>query len=136
MDKPVIRVSEVMKTTLHTINGLASVGDAVAKMKRLGVSSLVIERRHTGDEHAVVSMRDIAAGVVTLNRSSARTSVYEVMTKPALAVSATMNIKYAIRLLSRVGANRALVTNGDALVGLVTLRDLVIGYVGEAESEE
>ena len=60
----------------------------------------------------------------------------EVMTKPALAVSASMNVKYAIRLLSRVGINRALVTSGDELVGLVTLRDMVIGYVGGAEADE
>ncbi len=134
MDSPIVKVADLMRTTLHTVDGLASVQDAIGEMSRLGVSSLVIERRHAGDECGVLSVRDIAAKVVGANRSVARTSVYEVMSKPALTVSADMNVKYAIRLLSRFGINRALVTRGDELVGLVTLRDMVIGYVGGTEA--
>jgi len=49
-----------------------------------------------------------------------------VMTKPCLTLSGDMNVKYAIRLLARLGFSRALVTSGDGLLGLVTLRDLVL----------
>jgi CBS domain-containing protein len=55
------------------------------------------------------------------------------MTKPALTVAAEMNVKYAIRLLARFAINRALVTRDGELVGLVTLRDLVVGYAGRSE---
>ena len=61
MDTPVVKVSDIMQTSLHTIDGLASVRDAISEMDRLGVSSLVIERRHPGDEHGIVAIRDIAA---------------------------------------------------------------------------
>ena len=97
---------------------------------------MLIERRHPGDEHGVVTVRDIARKVIAANRSVTRTSVYEVMTKPALTVSADMNVKYAIRLLSRFEINRALVTRDDELIGLVTLRDMVVGYAGEAPSAD
>ena len=40
-----------------------------------------------------------------------------------------MDIKYAIRLLSRFGISRALVLEHRDLVGIVTLRDLVLRYV-------
>jgi len=66
--------------------------------------------------------------VIAENRSAERTSVYQVMTKPALTLSAEMNVRYAIRLLVRLGMTRALVTRNDALAGLVTLRDLVVGH--------
>ena len=134
MDKPVVKVADLMRTTLHTVDGLASVRDAIDQMNGLGVSSLLIKRRHPGDEHGVVTVRDIARKVIAANRSVTRTSVYEVMTKPALTVSADMNVKYAIRLLSRFEINRALVTRDDELIGLVTLRDMVVGYAGEAPS--
>jgi len=134
MPDPIVKVADLMRTTLHTIDGLASVQNAIEEMSRLGVSSLVIERRHPGDEHGLVTVRDIASKVVGSSRSAARTSVYEIMTKPALSVAAEMNAKYAIRLLSRFGINRALVTRGDELVGLVTLRDLVVGYAAKVES--
>lgn len=133
MPNAVVKVADVMRTSLHMVNGLASVQDAIAEMSRLGVSSLLIERRHAGDEYGVVTMRDIARKVVAASRSAARTSVYEVMTKPALTVAAGMNVKYAIRLLSRFEINRALVTRDDELVGLVTLRDLVVGYAEKTE---
>jgi CBS domain-containing protein len=136
MPDKVIKVSDVMQTTLHMVSGLSSVADAIGEMSRLGVSSLLIERRDIGDEYGVVTMRDIARKVVGVSRSAARTSVYEVMTKPALTVAADMNVKYAIRLLSRFEINRALVTRDDALVGLVTLRDLVVGYAAGVEPRE
>ena len=133
MPNSVVKVADVMRTSLHMVNGLASVQDAIAEMSRLGVSSLLIERRHPGDEYGVVTVRDIARKVVAASKSVARTSVYEVMTKPALSVAAEMNVKYAIRMLSRLEINRALVTRDDELVGLVTLRDLVVGFVEKME---
>ncbi len=133
MPDPVIKVEDVMQTTLHTVDGLATVQDAIGEMSRLGVSSLLIERRHAGDEFGVVTVRDIASKVIGASRSVARTSVYEVMTKPALTVTPEMNVKYAIRLLARFTINRALVTRDGELVGLVTLRDLVVGYAGRTE---
>lgn len=134
MADPTVKVADLMRTTLHTIDGLASVQDAIEEMSRLGISSLVIERRNPDDEFGVVTVRDIAAKVVAESRSIARTSVYEIMTKPALTVSFDMNVKYAIRMLSRFGINRALVTQDNKLVGLVTLRDMVVGYAVKAES--
>jgi len=122
------KVGDVMRTSLHIVDGLSSVRSAIREMERLKVSSLVIDRRHEGDEYGVLTMQDIAAHVIAENRSAERTSVYQVMTKPALTLSAEMNVRYAIRLLVRLGITRALVTRNDALAGLVTLRDLVIGH--------
>lgn len=135
MEQRIVKVVDVARSSLHMINGLASVREAIEEMNRLKVSSLVIERRHEGDEFGVVTVKDIAAKVVALNRSVERTSVYEIMTKPFLTVSAEMNVKYAIRLLANLGLGRALVTNGDSPLGIVSLRDLVLSYVETEEPE-
>lgn len=76
----------------------------------------------------VVTVRDIAAKVVIPNRSAVRTSVDEIMTKPALTISGDMTVKYAVRLLARLRRTRALVVGDKGLLGLVTLRDLVLGH--------
>jgi CBS domain-containing protein len=110
------------------VSGLATVQNAIEEMNKHRVSSLVIERRNDDDEYGVVTVQDIAAKVVAINRSTERTSVYEIMTKPALTINADMNVKYAIRLLARLEHNRALVTGAEGLVGLVNLRDLVLSY--------
>ncbi|MDH3741902.1 MAG: CBS domain-containing protein [Hyphomicrobiales bacterium] len=134
MEHKLTRVSDVMRTPLHMVSGLATVQGAIAEMKRYSVSSLIIERRDRDDEFGVITVHDIASKVVAVNKSTERTTVYEVMTKPALTVDADMNTRYAIRLLSRFQLTRALVTQGGELLGIVTLRDMLLGYVGSQEA--
>lgn len=135
MGSTVITVGDVMATELRTINGLASVREALDRMQASGTNSLVIERRHEGDEYAFVTVYDVAERVISNNRSVERTSVYEIMTKPALTLSAEMNIKYAIRLLARLGVRRALVTRGGDVVGFVSQRDMVMRYLDDGEEK-
>ena len=128
MEPASLKVANVMKTSLLMVSGLESVRGAMRQMKEHGVSSLIIERRDSNDEYGVVTVEDIAGKVIARNRSTSRTSVYEVMTKPALTLRGDMNVKYAIRLLPRVGLSRALVVSDEGLLGLVTQRDLVLGH--------
>lgn len=134
MERKIVRVSDVMRKTVHRVSGLANVRDAISEMNRHNVSSLVIDRRDNDDEFGVITVRDIAAQVVARNKSTERTSVYEVMTKPAMTLDSEMNTKYAMRLLSRFQLTRALVTHGKELLGIVTLRDMVLGYVDSADA--
>ena len=126
-------VQDVMQTDLHMISGLASARDAIAAMKRLGVSALIIERRHAGDEYGFISVDKIAARVIAPDRPLDRTSVYEVMDKPTLTLNPHMAVKYAIRLLAQLGHRRALVVDENGARGLVTLRDLIHSYATEVD---
>ncbi len=131
-----VRVRTVMTPSPRRIDGLATVAEAVALMRREGISSLVIDRRHEGDEFGLVTVTDIAAKVVASNRSPARTNVYEIMSKPVLTVDANMDIKYATRFLSRFRVSRALVTEGGELVGIVTTRDMVLRCLCDPPSKD
>ena len=107
METQIVRVTDVTRTSLHMVSGLATVQNAIEEMNKHRVSSLVIERRNDDDEYGVITVQDIAAKVVAINRSTERTSVYEIMTKPALTINADMNVKYAIRLRGRPVHNSA-----------------------------
>jgi len=123
-----ISVRDTMAPTPLTIDGVAPVSDAIDLMRDNQLSSLVIEKRHEGDEFGLLVVHDIAAKVICLDLSPDRVSVYEIMSKPVITVDAEMDIKYAIRLLTRFGLSRTLVTEKDELIGLVTLRDMVLSY--------
>jgi CBS domain-containing protein len=127
-DKSYIRVSEVMTPSPRVIDGLATVAEAVEHMRRDGISSLVIDRRHGGDEYGLVVVADVAEKVIAASRSPERTNVYEIMSKPVLTLDADMDIKYAVRLLARFGLSRALVIAKGKLAGVVTMRDMVMRY--------
>ena len=127
-----IRVSDLMGSQVHTIDGLATAAEAMATMKRLEVSSLVVNRRHDDDELGVITVTDLAREVITRDRAPDRVNAYEIMSKPALTVRSGMLARYAARLLVRFGVSRALVVDDDgAPRGLVTLRDLVLGLTPE-----
>ncbi len=129
-------VGEVMTPSPRVIDGLATVREAVELMRNNSISSLVIDRRDERDEFGLVVVSDIAEKVIAQGRSLARTNVYEIMSKPVLTVDGAMDIKYALRLLGRFGLSRALVTNGGALVGIVTMRDMVLRYLADAGDDE
>ncbi len=128
-EHPFLPVREVMSARPTLVDGLATVREAMTMMRSQGVNSLVIRKRHDGDEYGLVVVSDIAEKVLAANRSPDRVNVYEIMSKPVITVDVKMNIKYAIRLLVRLGFSRALVVEEGHLVGLVTLRDLVFAYV-------
>ncbi len=123
-----IRVREVMTSSPRVIDGLAKVDEAVELMRQHHVSSLVIDRRHDGDEYGIVTVHDVAAKVIGRDRSKDRMNVYEIMSKPVLTVDVDMDIKYAIRIMTRFQLSRALVTEKGSMVGIVTLRDMAIRY--------
>ena len=122
------RVDSVMQKNLLYIDGLASVAEALRQMRANGVSSLVIEKRHDGDEFGFLTVNEIADRVIALNKPLGRTAVYEVMDKPILTIAPSMQVKYAVRLLSQLNRRRALVKDDGGLIGFVSLRDLVLSY--------
>lgn len=132
--QPVVRVRDVMSTNPQVVDGLATVREAVDLMRENGVSSVIVDRRDTDDEYGIVVIHDIAEQVVGRNRSADRTSVYEIMSKPVVSLEADMNIKYATRLLFRLRLSRAIVIENGDLVGVVTLRDLVLRFIRDAGS--
>lgn len=129
-EKSYIKVSDVMTTSIKTIDATATVADAITVMRDAGVSSLVAERRDQSDEYGLIVVSDIAKDVIAENRSPERVNVYEIMSKPVLTVAADMNIRYAVRLLVQFGLSRALVVNEHRTpVGIATLRDMVLRHV-------
>jgi signal-transduction protein with cAMP-binding, CBS, and nucleotidyltransferase domain len=127
------KVRDVMTSSPKIIDRLATVRTAIDLMRQEHVSSLVIDRRHEGDEYGMLVVHDIAEKVIGEDRSPDRTSVYEIMSKPVLTLEADMDVKYAIRLLTRFRLNRALVTEQGDLIGIVTLRDMAIRYTAPEE---
>ena len=127
----ILRVRDVMHDEVHTIDGLATVSEAVALMRRHRVSSLVVPRRDD-DEMGLVGVTDVARKAIAENRALKRVNVYEIMSKPALTLPSEMQARYAVRLLVRFGISRAVVVDHDRNpVGMATLRDLVLGHVQE-----
>ncbi|MCY4345122.1 MAG: CBS domain-containing protein [Gammaproteobacteria bacterium] len=126
-----VRVADLMSADVHSVDGRATVAEAMALMRRHSISSLVVNRRDGDDEFGLLVVSDIAAQVIAANRAPERVHVYEVMSKPVLTLPSDMLARYATRLLVRLGLSRAIVVDqGRNLLGMATLRDLVLAEDG------
>ena len=126
-DKKIIRVSDVMSKGVITIEPTATVRQAIDLLREKGTSSLIVERHDEAEFVDLVVVTDIAEGVLGRDLSPDRVNVYEIMSKPVLTLAAEMNIKFAVRLLTRFKLARALVVDHERNpLGIVTVRDMVL----------
>jgi len=124
--KNIIRVRDIMRTDFAMIEGIATVDEALRKMKSLKTSVLVVERRHADDEYGLITSGDIARHVLAQDRSPDRVNVYEVMEKPVISVHPEMDIRYCSRLFARYNLVRAPVVDGRQVLGMVSPNGLVL----------
>lgn len=130
-EKSYDKVRDVMMPEVKTIDGLATVAEAIRQMRKNSSGSLIVTKRSEGDEYGLVTMHAIARQVIEPNLSPERVNVYEIMEKPALSVRGDMNIRYAIRLLERMNQQSALVVDENTAIGTVSLLDMVSRYINQ-----
>ncbi|MCL7420836.1 MAG: CBS domain-containing protein [Methylobacter sp.] len=126
VNKPITRVRDIMKTQVGTIDGIATVSDALKKMKALKTSVLIVNKRHDDDEFGMITSGDIARHVLAKDRAPERVNVYEIMTKPVLSVSPDMDIRYCSRLFANYDLVRAPVVENKEVIGMVSPNALVL----------
>ncbi|NCF10695.1 MAG: CBS domain-containing protein [Gammaproteobacteria bacterium] len=126
MSEPIVRVRQVMKTDFDTVDGMATVYDALKSMRHIETKCLIVNKRHDDDEVGVLLLSDVARKVIGQNRSPERVNVYEVMAKPVITVDPEMNIRYCARLFDRFELSRAPVVEHGKVVGIVSFTDMVL----------
>jgi CBS domain-containing protein len=124
--RTIIRVKDVMKTDFGTIDGIATVEDALKKMKTLKTAVLVVNKRHEDDEYGLITSGDIARHVLAKDRAPDRVNVYEIMNKPVISVHPEMDIRYCSRLFADHNLVRAPVIENRTVIGIVSPNSLVL----------
>lgn len=125
-DQDHLRVREVMKSDVDFVDGMATVGEALARMKHVETKCLVVNKRGPQDEVALLLISDIARHVLARDRAPERVNVYEVMRKPVLSVDPEMRIHHCARLLTQFELSRAPVVERREVIGIVSFTDLVL----------
>jgi signal-transduction protein with cAMP-binding, CBS, and nucleotidyltransferase domain len=126
VETPIVQVRDVMRRGVVTIDGLATVQEAVAKMQSENVTALIVEKRHPNDAWGIITVQDMVRDIIATGRSPEDSNVYEIMTKPVITVPPEMDIRYVARLLYRTGVRRAPVEAQGELMGMISLSDLVL----------
>jgi len=109
----------VMHTDVVYIDGKKSVADAVRLMREKKVSSLIVNRRGVEDAYGIVTRKDVVSKVVDPGKDPAQVKVFEIMSKPLITVSPSLQLKYCARLFHAAGIRRAVVFDGKEIVGIL-----------------
>ena len=116
---------DIVSDKLFYIDGLSSAKDAVKLMKEKNVDYLIIEKRNDQDANGILVISDIIRGVVIPDLSLEEVSVYQLMSKPAISIPATLNARYVPRLLMNAKINVAPVEENGKYIGILHLRDFL-----------
>jgi CBS domain-containing protein len=107
----------------------ASVYEAIQQMADKNVGALVVLK---GSELVgIVSERDYARKVILKDRSSRDTAVNDIMTPTVITVSIDATVDECMRLCTDGRLRHLPVRDGDRVVGVISIGDLVKAVIAE-----
>jgi CBS domain-containing protein len=117
--------------SLYSIAPQAPVLDAIRMMAEHHVGALVVMR---ADELlGIMSERDYARKVILLGRSSAHTSVQEIMTSPVVTVSPLSTLDECMRVVTLRRVRYLPVIEQGRVIGVVSIGDLIKAVIEEQQ---
>lgn len=117
-------VSELMQKDVITIDGSRNVAEAIQIMKTRKVASLVVLPRNDDDAFGILTIRDILGKVIdpgeNIYRDIWNTQVLDIMNKPVFSIDPEMRVKFALRMMNKLGVRRLVVLRGRDLLGIIS----------------
>ncbi len=127
-------VYDLVKGNLvHAAETEETVLDAVRRMVRAGVGAVPVLRN--GQLVGMFSERDLMRKVVAEERDPRATRVSEVMSSEVLVVHPDESLDRCMLLMKEHGIRHLPICSGDRLIGVVSLRDILLHDVEEKDGE-
>ncbi len=119
-------VADIMtKTNLTTISPLASVREALNKMRETKVKSLIVEKLSPSDAYGIMTFKNILQSIVAEDGDIDMLNVYDICSKPAIQISKELNVKYAAQMMVNQSIKRVLVIDNNELEGILTMTNIL-----------
>jgi CBS domain-containing protein len=107
------------------ISGDATVFDAIKAMVEANVGAILVTGKDPHAIDGIFTERDYLRKIAVEGRTSGETLVREVMTSPVIVVGPETSVEEAMALMTDRRIRHAPVLDGDRLVGMVSIGDLV-----------
>jgi CBS domain-containing protein len=130
------RVADILRakgSTIHSVRSDASVYDAVSAMVSHNVGALLV--LDGDDVKGIVTERDYLREIVLKGRTSRTTRVGEIMTAEVVAVEPNRPIEECMAVMTERRIRHLPVVDAGALVGLISIGDLVKQIANDREVE-
>ncbi|MCB5163849.1 CBS domain-containing protein [Streptomyces bambusae] len=118
-----MKVSAAMSVPAVSVTPTTTIREAARLMEVHGVGCLVVVE--DGEPRGVVTDRDVALRAVTVALGHGE-PVGKIMSSPAVTVGAADDVESAYRTFRRSGVRRLPVLDGEHVVGMLSLDDLLM----------
>lgn len=127
-------IKELLDTKGHEVSVIGpddSVYEALRMMAEKEIGALVV--LDAGKPVGLISERDYARNVVLKGRMSKDTPVREIMTSRVVCARPDQTVEECMALITDKRIRHLPVMNGDSLVGIISIGDLVKAIIAEQQ---
>jgi len=122
-------VKEIMtpKEKLITVEPIATVREALKLMRKHSVRSIIVNKSNKDGAYGLVTFKNILQSIVAEDGDIDLLNVYDISehSTPAFSVSASLDIKYAAKMMVNNSIKRLLVIDNNELSGILTMTDII-----------
>ena len=131
-----MKAADIMTTKVLTIDNLATVAEAIAKMQENRVRSLIVEPTHPHDAYGIITETDIVYNLIAKHKDPEEVLVYQIMSKPCIVIDPDLSLHDVAHLFTEAGIEKAPVVK-EQLLGMISATDLIMKlYVAQQPAKD
>jgi CBS domain-containing protein len=123
------------KYKVQTILPTRTVQEAINQLVVHGIGSLLVEEEGSGTIIGIITERDILKECARSSQRLEETSVGEVMTRKLVVGRNGDKVNHLLELMTRHRVRHLPIMDGDTLLGLVSIGDLVKAQIDQIATE-
>jgi signal-transduction protein with cAMP-binding, CBS, and nucleotidyltransferase domain len=101
--------------------------EALSKMRRRYVNSLIVKIDNDDTEYGIVTSTDICDKIVAQDRNPSQTKIREIMTTPLVSVKPEQTIFECAKIMSELGIHHLPVMDENGtIVGMISATDFLV----------
>ena len=128
-----VAIEEFMQRDLELVSGLTSAVDAAVRMADKRIGCLVVQEEGPDSDQqpiaGLVSETDLVRKVMGDDHANTATPVAQIMSSPLQTIASSRSMLDASHVMEQLGVRHLCVAEGEEIVGLISIRDLVRYFV-------
>jgi len=118
-----MKVRDIMTSPIIAEDEDTLVTEIAKDMAELGIGSVVITSE--GKPAGIITERDLALKVLLKDRKASEVKAKEIMSSPLITIEPETSVEEACELVAKEGIKRLPVVENDALIGIVSVRNIL-----------